>query len=274
MLVYHLSGNQRRRGTVITVACPKDLADDAIARFRALTEPGYTAPEAPGTVVLTGPPGRVWIGGVLVTTMPGFLASYDLPLTSKALQNRDRTVIEADALRDAVRAILAVSQDPAVIGRFATHVLADHRLREPEQFFPDVREPRTQAAWRSWATSYLPEKTFYTDSGTEEAALELKDKGFTELTSRGLARHQQYVFMRLLGVTLAPLRHREHREQTSKHMKHIPRTLTHRTRTHGPRRGHRADPPGDRQLHSRPGHGIHHIRENRLPGRPLHAGHR
>jgi hypothetical protein len=24
--------------------------------------------------VLTGEPGRVWIGGVLVTTMPGFLA--------------------------------------------------------------------------------------------------------------------------------------------------------------------------------------------------------
>jgi hypothetical protein len=227
MLVYHLSGNQRRRGTVITVACPKDLADEAIGRFRALTEPGYTRPDAPGAIVLTGPPGRVWIGGVLVTTVPGFLASYDLPLTSTALQNRDRTVIEADALRDAVRAILAVSQDHAVISRFATHVLADNKLREPEQFFPDVREPRTQAAWRRWAATHLPEKTFYTDSGTEEAALELKGKGFTELTSRGLARHQQYVFMRLLGVTLAPVRHREHREQTSKHMKQIPeRSLT------------------------------------------------
>jgi hypothetical protein len=124
ILVLHLAGNNRTRGTVITVACPQDLAEEAIARFRVLTEPGYTPPAAPGTCVLTGEPGRVWIGGVLVTTVPGLLASYDLPLQDKALQNRDRTVVEAGALRDAVRAILAASEDRQVIDRFATHVLA------------------------------------------------------------------------------------------------------------------------------------------------------
>ena len=102
---------------------------------------------------------------MLVSTVPNFLASYDLPLTDKTLQNRDRTVIEAGALRDAVRAVLAASEDQAVIDRFATHVLAGDPLREPEQFFTQVTHPRVKAAWRAWARANLPEKTFYTSSG-------------------------------------------------------------------------------------------------------------
>ncbi|HEX8627206.1 MAG TPA: hypothetical protein VF755_03430 [Catenuloplanes sp.] len=176
VLVYHLFRNERTRGTVITVACPQHLADEAIERFRPLTAPGYQPPAVPGACVLTGEPGRVWIGGVLVTTVPGFLASYDLPLQDKALQNRDRTVIEAGALRDAVRTILSSSDDPVLIDRFATHVLAGNNLREPEQFFTDVTGPRVRAAWRTWARAHLPAQTFYTSSGNEEAALDLKEQ--------------------------------------------------------------------------------------------------
>lgn len=214
VLVYHLYRTDRTQGTVITVECPQALADEAIGRFRALSEPGYVAPAAPGTCVLTGDPGRVWIGGVLVMTVGGFLASYDLPLDDKALQNRDRTVVEAGALRDAVRAILAVSDDPVLVDRFAAHVLAGAKLREAEQFFSDVIAARARAAWRTWGRANLPAQTFYTGAGNEEAALDLKDKGFAEVTAPGLAAHQQRALMDLLGVEIARARQRRHYEST------------------------------------------------------------
>ncbi|MEV4708208.1 ATP-binding protein [Actinoplanes sp. NPDC049316] len=210
VLVYHLHRSDRTRGTVITVACPKNLADEAISRFRALSEPGYQPPQGHGTCVLGGQPGRVWIGGVLVTTMPGLLASYDLPLDAKGLQNRDRTVIEAGALRDAVRAILADSEDQQVIDRFAQHVLNGGKLREPEQFFTDIHLPRARAAWRTWAGTHLPTLSFYTTSGNEEAKLDLADKGYTELSAPGLPRDQLWAFMDRLGVEIARTRRTQH----------------------------------------------------------------
>ena len=51
VLVYHLFRTDPARGTVITVACPRDLAEEAIGRFRALTEPGYRAPATSGACV-------------------------------------------------------------------------------------------------------------------------------------------------------------------------------------------------------------------------------
>ncbi|MFI7543783.1 hypothetical protein [Actinoplanes sp. NPDC049599] len=214
VLVYHLYRTDRTRGTVFTVACPHDLADEAIGRFRALTEPGYTPPPAPGSCVLDGHPGHVWIGGVLVSTVPGLLASYDLPLDDKALQNRDRTVIEAGALRTAVRAILAAGDDQQVIDRFATHVLAGGTLREPEQFFTTVGHPRARAAWRGWARAHLPADIYYTAARDREAALDLADRGYTELTARGLSEHQKHALMGLLGVEVARTRQRTHYDRT------------------------------------------------------------
>jgi hypothetical protein len=214
VLVYHLYRTDRTRGTVITVECPQTMAAEAIGRFRALTEPGYTPPAPPGACVLAGEPGRVWIGGVLVSTVPGFLACYDLPLQDKALQNRDRTVIEAGALRDAVHTILADSQDAAVIDRFARHVLAGGTLREPEQFFTHVTHPRARAAWRTWARTHLPAKAFYTTSGNEEAALDLVDLGFTDVAARGLPARDQSALMTLLGVEVARARQKHHYEKT------------------------------------------------------------
>ncbi|GAA3913858.1 sensor histidine kinase [Actinoplanes auranticolor] len=214
VLVYHLYRTDRAGGTVFTLECPHELAVEAIGRFRALTEPGYTPPTAPGSCVLDGEPGRVWIGGVLVSTVPGLLASYDLPLNDKALQNRDRTVIEAGALRTAVRAILADSTNPQVIDRFATHVLAGGSLREPEQFFTTVTHPRVRAAWRSWARTHLPADTYYTAIRDREAALDLADRGYTELTTRGLSEHDKQALMELLGVEVARTRQRTHYDKT------------------------------------------------------------
>jgi hypothetical protein len=214
VLVYRLYRTDRTRGTVITIECSEALAKEAIGRFRALAEPGYIPPATPGTCVLAGEPGRVWIGGVLVTTVPGFLASYDLPLDNKGLQNRDRTVIEAGALRDAVRAILASSEDQQVIDRFAAHVLKGGRLREPEQFFTHVTAPRARAAWRTWGRTHLPAQTYYTTSGNEEAALDLVDLGYAEVAARGLADYQQRHVMELLGVEVAKARQTRHYDRT------------------------------------------------------------
>ncbi|MGN9912695.1 hypothetical protein ACTMTJ_34685 [Phytohabitans sp. LJ34] len=213
-LVYRVYGNTRTRGTTVTIECPHDLAVEAIGRFRALTEPDYTPPAQPGACVLTGDPGRVWIGGVLVNTVPDLIASYDLPLTDKDMQNRDRTVIEADSLRDAVRGILAACQDLTVIGRFARHVLDGNGLREPEEFFDHVTRPRVRAAWRTWARTHMPDRAFYAGTGHEEAALDLRDKGFTEVTARGLPAHRQRVFMDLLGVEIARTSRQRHYEKT------------------------------------------------------------
>jgi hypothetical protein len=213
-LVYRVYGNTRTRGTTVTIECPHDLATEATHRFRALTEPDYSPPAEPGACVLTGEPGQVWIGGVLVNTVPGLIASYDLPLTDKNMQNRDRTVIDAGSLRDAVRGILAACQDQTVIDRFARHVLDGNSLREPEEFFADVTGPRARAAWRTWARDHLPEKTFYAGSGHEEAALDLRDKGFADVTARGLPAHRQRAFMELLGVEIARTSRQRHYEKT------------------------------------------------------------
>ncbi|GIJ08410.1 hypothetical protein ACFFMR_29310 [Micromonospora andamanensis] len=210
VLVYHFHPNTRTGGTVFTIECPRELAQEAIGRFRALAEPGYQPPASPGVCVRDGEPGRVWIGGVLVTRMPGFLASYDLSLDHKALQNRDRTVVEAAALRTAVRDILASSDDPALIDLYAQHVLNGGKLREQEQFFTDVRLPRPRAAWRTWGRANLPEQTYYTVPGGEEAALDLKDNGYTELVTTGLTGHQQAAVMGLLGVEMARARQQTH----------------------------------------------------------------
>jgi hypothetical protein len=214
LLVYHLFRTGRTKGTVFTVACPRELADEAISRFRALAEPGYQAPVGPGDCVLDGPAGRVWIGGVLVTVIPDLLASYDLPLDAKGLQNRDRTVIEAGALRDAVRAMLGDSEDPRIIDRFARHVLDGGKLREPEQFFSRVGAPRARAAWRSWARTHLPAQTYYTASGQEEAALDLADKGYTEVAAKGLGSYEQAAFMGLLGVEVAKISRGRHYQRS------------------------------------------------------------
>lgn len=232
LLVYHLYRTDRTRGTVFTIACPQALAAEAIGRFRALAEPGYVAPSAPGAVVLDGEPGRVWIGGVLVSTQKGFLASYDLPLTDKALQNRDRTVIEAGALRDAVRAILAASEDQRIIGRFAAHVLDGGKLKEPEQFFNQVALPRVRAAWRTWGRAHLPAQTYYTTSGNEQAALGLVDRGYTEVAARGLTNYQQGAVMDLLGVKAAKTKLTRHYERTRGKTTWVPdKSLTAAERT-------------------------------------------
>ncbi|GAB3861823.1 hypothetical protein ACFPIJ_56490 [Dactylosporangium cerinum] len=214
VLVYHLSRNDRTRGTVFTVVCPQELAEEAIGRFRALTEPGYQPPQLPGTCVLTGEPGRVWIGGVLVSTVDGLLASYDLPLDVKGLQNRDRTVIEAGALRDAVRGILAAHEDPVIIELFAAHVLAGGSLREQELIFDAVTAARPRAAWRAWARATLPAKTYYAGRRQqEEAVLDLRDKNYTAVSASGIPALQEHALMALLGVELARARQQQHYER-------------------------------------------------------------
>ncbi|MEV6932240.1 hypothetical protein AB0M46_48195 [Dactylosporangium sp. NPDC051485] len=213
VLVYHLYRNDRARGTVFTVECPQQLADEAIGRFRALSEPGYSPPAAPGACVLVGEPGRVWIGGVLVSTMTGLLASYDLPLDDKHLQNRDRTVIEAGALRDAVRTILAASDDPQVIARFAGHALDGGKFRDPEQFFTGVDAPRPRAAWRTWGRANLPANAFYAGRRQEEAVLDLQDMDYTRVTAGGLSDYHEQALMTLLGVEVARVRQQRHYER-------------------------------------------------------------
>jgi hypothetical protein len=70
--------------------------------------------------------------------------------------------------------------------------------------------PRARATWRTWARANLPDKTFYTTSGNEEAALDLVDIGFTEVAARGLSQRDQSAVMDLLGVDVARARQQRH----------------------------------------------------------------
>ena len=117
-------------------------------------------------------------------------------------------------MRDAVRAILADSEDHQVIDRFAQHVLCGGKLRELEQYFADIRMPRARAAWRTWARTHLPALCFYTTAGNEEAKLDLIDKGYAELSAPGLPHEQLWAFMDRLGVEIARTRRVRHYERT------------------------------------------------------------
>ncbi|MFE7528089.1 hypothetical protein ACFU7Y_20575 [Kitasatospora sp. NPDC057542] len=79
-LVYTLYPGERTTGTKITIQCPKHVADDAISRVLHLAQPDYTPPRDKARIMFDGTPGRIFIGGILVSTDPRLSASYDLPL--------------------------------------------------------------------------------------------------------------------------------------------------------------------------------------------------
>jgi hypothetical protein len=205
VLVYTFFKSERTVGTKVTIECSPDLAAEVIGRFRHLSEPGYRAPVGAADIMFDGEPGRLYIGGVLVSKQPRFLASYDFPLAAaKTAQNRDRTVIENQALTALVSGALAECADPDVIRTFATAALEGRRFSEPEKYFADVTDIRVRSQFRAIGTSMFQGRSvFYAAGGrTDEAALYLQDGDF-ELLTTSLDQQSHASLMRLLGVEAA-----------------------------------------------------------------------
>ncbi|WP_331762439.1 ATP-binding protein (plasmid) [Streptomyces sp. NBC_01527] len=204
VLVLTFSDSDRRTGTRITVECDRRLADELISEVRYLNEPGYTPPQEHAEIILDGDPGRIWVGGILVTTDPRLIASYDLPLaTAKHHQNRDRTIVSTSVLEQHIRNALAQCTDPRVLIQFVEHALSGGDLAGPEAFFSrvtssnyDVRQTFRQLAKDRWPDGRI----YHSSTGAaHEAELGLQDLGW-ECVTTGLNPSEHRSLMNLLGV--------------------------------------------------------------------------
>jgi transcriptional regulator with XRE-family HTH domain len=104
----------RDHGTVVRVKTTEKVALGVRARFLRF-DPDYTLPEEPGRLIREGKPGRVFIGGVLVKEGTKNHFSYDLPLSIKAGQNRDRSFLDDNILDQQVGLITGAITDPTIM---------------------------------------------------------------------------------------------------------------------------------------------------------------
>ncbi|MFJ6775030.1 hypothetical protein ACIQOV_29400 [Kitasatospora sp. NPDC091257] len=205
-LVYTLYPLDRTAGTKITIQCAQELADEAIARVLYLTEPGYTPPARKARILFGGVPGRIYIGGILVTHDPRLSTSYDLPLAlAKGDQNRDRTFIDGRALEWHLKEALASCAEPDVIEHFVNRALTKEPIAAQEQYFTSVRDYDVRLAFRRIAGQILPvgKRLYYQGKGEGVEGIEtdawLMDSG-VHLVETDLPRGQHEELMKLLGV--------------------------------------------------------------------------
>lgn len=202
VLTLTFSDSQRARGTRITVECDQLLADELFSEIRYLNEPNYTPPRDTASIILDGEPGRIWVGGILVTTDARLIASYDLPLaTAKEHQNRDRTIVSSQALERHVHATLAQCTDLRVLTKFVDHALNEGGLAGPEAFFTSVTSYEVRQTFRRIGQNRWPDGRVYHNARdlAQEAELGLQDRGWKCVTS-GLNPTQHRSLMNLLGV--------------------------------------------------------------------------
>ncbi|WP_331732647.1 hypothetical protein [Streptomyces sp. NBC_00989] len=219
VLHYQYWSTDRQHGTLISVPCPRKVADEAIGRVRYLNNPAYRPPLESAEVILEGQPGRIFVGGILVSTDSRLAASYDLPLaTAKGEQNRDRTIVDGAALETHIRGALANSTDPAVIARFVDRALNGPRLSSAETYFDSVTDFDVRLAFRNHArTLWDDAEVYYSAAGSPiEDELHLQGRGATCVTSR-LSRHLHAILMGLLGVrpVRAAVAHQERQRPTT-----------------------------------------------------------
>ncbi|MEU9291291.1 hypothetical protein AB0D57_43405 [Streptomyces sp. NPDC048275] len=219
VLHYEYWSTNRQHGTLISVLCSRKVAEEAISRVRYLSNPAYRPPQDHAEIILDGQPGRIFVGGILVSTDTRLAASYDLPLaTAKGEQNRDRTIVDGAALETHIRSALAASTDPAVIARFVDRALNGPRLSAAETYFDSVTDFAVRRAFRDHAqTLWNDDEVYHNAAGTVvEDELHLQGRGVTCVTSR-LNRHMHGALMRLLGI-------RPVREAVAHHQRQYPKT--------------------------------------------------
>lgn len=203
MLVYRVAPFDRKIGTRITVACPKDVAEEAISRVLRLTQCDYQPPVGTARILRGGTPGRIYIGGILVNNDPRLSVSYDLPLDgAKTEQNRDRSIVDGQALDQHVRRALSECADAEIIRHFVTRALEGPKIAPQETYFHLVDSFPVKRAFREFAQKFWPDsdRLYYTDSRNDlEDEIWLQERG-AKLIESTLPPHAHRALMDLLGV--------------------------------------------------------------------------
>ena len=207
VLCWRLWHSARVTGTRVRIVCPAKTAEGAMARFRQLSDPNYQAPVGNGIVVTDGKPGRIWIGGVLVSERRDLVLSYDLSLArAKVMQNRDRTIIEGWALNQAIGDVLRACNDEVAIRRLVERAL-DGVLGEGERgFFANIASAELRRILAAIGAERFGKKAVFYLGQSEhdsEAALDLRDRGYQEVSAKAILSYQATPFWKALGVPSA-----------------------------------------------------------------------
>ena len=172
--------SKRVRGTRISVTCPEALSEKVKSRFLQLGIPGYKGPGGTGTIIKDGKGGRVFIGGVLVQENTSLLLSYDLSTqAAKKLQNRDRSVIDAQERRSLIDTICRTIEDPEVLEKLVVGAQEGKGEYEEMSFANEVAPKQRKALLEIRKKLFGDVRIAILETYDQEANLLLKDYRYT-----------------------------------------------------------------------------------------------
>jgi hypothetical protein len=201
VLALDFFSTERSHGTRVVVHCQRAQADAAMAKFLSL-DINYMQPQEPGRMVL-GESGAVYVGGVRVNEAKDLFFSYDFPLESKRLQNRDRTVIDGWALTQMIGDVLRNQTDPPVVRRLIDAAMQGRLSDKESAFVAQAPSPAmARAMSQIGADMFAGQSVCWAERGDEEALLDLNDRGYKAINS-GLTPSWHAKLMKLLGVKRA-----------------------------------------------------------------------
>lgn len=207
MLAYDITPSGRTQGTRITMKCSKALYEKVRARFLHIDH-ADKVPAYGESLLLTAPEhkGRIYIGGTFVTEKNKLHFGYSISLAEKAMQNRDRTVIDTYAMRRMISTTLQNVKEVGTLTQYVQMALLG-KLSEDELHFPAKHNmnPRDYATWEKVRTALYGDKLVaWTDAtGDLEAALDLSYAEHYEILQAKFGAHQFSRLMELLSIPKA-----------------------------------------------------------------------
>lgn len=194
----------RAQGTRVRIVCSQKVADAAMGRFLQLAKPSYVAPAFGARIMVEGEPGTIYIGGVQVSRQVNLLFSYDFSLAAaKAVQNRDRTIVDAHSLNRLVSDALGACVDKDVFRRLVRQAV-EGTLADAEASFPNVMSQANQKRILSEIGSEMfAGAVYFADTSNDEAALDLGDRGYEAVAFNGLNQWTAKRLAALLGLRSA-----------------------------------------------------------------------
>lgn len=170
---------KRVRGTKISVTCSEALSDKVKSRFLHLSVAGYKGPGEVGSILKDGKGGRVFIGGVLVQENTGLLLSYDLATqAAKKLQNRDRSVIDANERRSLIDGICRKLEDVETLEKLVRAAQEGKGEYEELSFANNVTPKQRKALLEIRKKLFGDIRIAILEPYHQEANLILEDKGY------------------------------------------------------------------------------------------------
>jgi hypothetical protein len=207
MLAYDIVPSERTQGTRISMKCSKALYEKVRVRFLHIDH-ADKIPAHGTSILLTAPEhqGRVYIGGVFVCEKKKLRFGYSCSLAEKAMQNRDRSVIDAYAMRRMIASTLQNVKDVGTLTEYVKMALAG-KLSDDELHFPQRHNmaPREYATWEQVRKNIYGNKLVaWTDAtGDLEAALDLSYSERYEILQPPFAAHTFNRLMELLNIPKA-----------------------------------------------------------------------